>query len=96
MTLEQIRKAENALELRNIEKKFKKGRKGYSHALNSVSLTLKRGEVVGILGPNGSGKSTLVRVISTLTLPDAGRRHAGSGHDASLRYCGLHARPCFS
>jgi ABC-2 type transport system ATP-binding protein len=28
--------------------------------------------VVGILGPNGSGKSTLVRVISTLTLPDAG------------------------
>jgi ABC-2 type transport system ATP-binding protein len=72
MTLQQIQRAENAMELRNIEKKFKKGRKGYSYALNSVSFTLKRGEVVGILGPNGSGKSTLVRVISTLTLPDAG------------------------
>ncbi|MDQ3654900.1 MAG: ABC transporter ATP-binding protein [Chloroflexota bacterium] len=72
MTLEQIQRARHALELRNIEKKFKKGRKDYSHALKSVSLTLNRGEVVGILGPNGSGKSTLVRVISTLTLPDAG------------------------
>jgi ABC-2 type transport system ATP-binding protein len=58
--------------LRNIEKKFKKGRKGFANALNSVSLTLGRGEVVGILGPNGSGKSTLIRVVSTLTFPDAG------------------------
>ncbi|MEW6638787.1 MAG: ABC transporter ATP-binding protein, partial [Actinomycetota bacterium] len=39
---------------------------------DSVSLSVGRGEVVGILGPNGSGKSTLVRVISTLVLPDAG------------------------
>lgn len=61
-----------ALDLRNVEKKFKKGRNDYSYALKSVSLTLNRGEVVGILGPNGSGKSTLVRVISTLTLPDSG------------------------
>ncbi len=72
MTLEQIQRAPHALELRNIEKRFRKGRKEYSQALKSVSLTLNRGEVVGILGPNGSGKSTLVRVISTLTLPDAG------------------------
>src|SRR5680860_651872 len=72
MTLEQVRSATDALELRNIEKKFKKKRNEYAHALSSVSLTLGRGEVVGILGPNGSGKSTLIRVISTLTLPDAG------------------------
>ncbi len=72
MTLEQVQRSKYALELRSIEKKFKKGRKDFSHALKSVSLTLNRGEVVGILGPNGSGKSTLVRVISTLTLPDAG------------------------
>ncbi len=72
MTLEQIQGARHALELRNIEKKFKKGRKGFANALNSVSLSLGRGEVVGILGPNGSGKSTLIRVVSTLTLPDAG------------------------
>jgi ABC-2 type transport system ATP-binding protein len=55
-----------------VEKKFKKKRNEYSYALKGVSLTVKRGEVVGILGPNGSGKSTLVRVMSTLTLPDAG------------------------
>ncbi|MCA9832918.1 MAG: ABC transporter ATP-binding protein [Thermomicrobiales bacterium] len=67
-----IRPQENALELTNIEKKFKKKRGEYSYALKGVSLTVHRGEVVGILGPNGSGKSTLVRVISTLTLPDAG------------------------
>src|SRR5680860_549062 len=72
MTVEQVQNSRYALELRNIEKKFKKGRKDYANALNSVSLTLGRGEVVGILGPNGSGKSTLIRVISTLTLPDAG------------------------
>lgn len=72
MTLEQVRQAENALELTDVEKKFKKKRNDYSYALKGVSLTVKRGEVVGILGPNGSGKSTLVRVISTLTLPDSG------------------------
>jgi len=72
MTLEQVRQAANALELRDVEKKFKKKRNDFSYALKGVSLTVKRGEVVGILGPNGSGKSTLVRVISTLTLPDSG------------------------
>jgi ABC-2 type transport system ATP-binding protein len=61
-----------ALDLRNVDKKFRKSRGEYSYALKSVSFTLKRGEVVGILGPNGSGKSTLVRAISTLTLPDSG------------------------
>ena len=73
MTREQVRHAANALELTNVEKKFKKKRNDYSYALRGISLTVKRGEVVGILGPNGSGKSTLVRVISTLTLPDGGQ-----------------------
>ena len=72
MTSLSVANATTALQLRNIEKKFKKGRNGWSHALNDVSLTVNRGEVVGILGPNGSGKSTLIRVISTLILPDAG------------------------
>ncbi len=64
--------AQNALELRDVTKRFQKKRGDYTYALKGVSLTLKRGEVVGILGPNGSGKSTLVRVISTLTVPDTG------------------------
>jgi ABC-2 type transport system ATP-binding protein len=61
-----------ALELKNVEKRFKKRRGEVVKALDSVSLAVGRGEVVGILGPNGSGKSTLVRVISTLVVPDAG------------------------
>ncbi len=64
--------AMNALELRGVEKSFKKRRSEVVRALDSVSFTVGRGEVVGILGPNGSGKSTLVRVISTLVVPDAG------------------------
>ena len=61
-----------ALELRNVQKSFKKRRGEVVRALDSVSLSVDKGEVVGILGPNGSGKSTLVRVISTLVLPDSG------------------------
>ncbi len=41
-------------------------------AVDSVSLSVKRGEIFGVLGANGSGKSTLIRLISTLLLPDAG------------------------
>ncbi len=55
-----------ALELKSVEKSSKKRRGEIVRALDSVSLTVGKGEVVGILGPNGSGKSTLVRVISTL------------------------------
>src|SRR5215207_2783722 len=61
-----------ALELRGVEKSFKKRRREVVRALDSISLSVGKGEVVGILGPNGSGKSTLVRVISTLVLPDSG------------------------
>jgi ABC-2 type transport system ATP-binding protein len=46
--------------------------KGRITAVDNVSLTVKRGEIFGILGANGSGKSTLIRVVSTLLLPDAG------------------------
>jgi putative ABC transport system ATP-binding protein len=42
-------------------------------ALDDVSLTLERGQVVALLGPSGSGKSTLVKALGLVTLPDAGR-----------------------
>jgi ABC-2 type transport system ATP-binding protein len=42
-------------------------------ALDGVSFAVREGEVFGLLGPNGAGKSTTVRVLTTLTHPDAGR-----------------------
>jgi ABC-2 type transport system ATP-binding protein len=44
-----------------------------THALKSISLTIRAGEVLGLLGPNGSGKSTTLKLISTVLLPDRGR-----------------------
>ena len=42
-------------------------------AIDNVSITIKRREIMGILGANGSGKSTLIRMLSTLLIPDTGR-----------------------
>ena len=44
-----------------------------THALKGISLTVKSGEVLGLIGPNGSGKSTTLKLISTMLLPDRGR-----------------------
>jgi branched-chain amino acid transport system ATP-binding protein len=41
-------------------------------ALRGVTLTLARGEVLGLIGPNGAGKSTLVNVLSGFDRPDGG------------------------
>src|SRR5437660_11870640 len=41
-------------------------------AVDNVTMTIKRREIVGILGSNGSGKSTLIRILSTLLIPDTG------------------------
>jgi ABC-2 type transport system ATP-binding protein len=49
-------------------------------AVDDVSLTIRRREILGVLGSNGSGKSTLIRLISTLLLPDEGTVHV-FGHD---------------
>jgi branched-chain amino acid transport system ATP-binding protein len=46
---------------------------GLSHILFGVSLTVNKGEVVGLLGRNGAGKSTTMRSIMGLTSPKEGR-----------------------
>ena len=55
------------LELRNVSKRY-----GSIQALADVSLTLGRGELLGLVGENGAGKSTLSGVASGLVTPDSG------------------------
>ncbi|HZH70406.1 MAG TPA: gliding motility-associated ABC transporter ATP-binding subunit GldA [Flavobacteriaceae bacterium] len=45
---------------------------GAQKALNDVSFTIKKGEVVGFLGPNGAGKSTLMKILTTYFPPTEG------------------------
>jgi len=49
-------------------------------ALDGASFRIRDGEVFALLGPNGAGKSTTVRVLATLTVPDAGTAEV-AGHD---------------
>lgn len=53
--------------LGNVTKSF-----GPTVAVNDVSFTVDRGEVVGFLGPNGAGKSTTMRLITNFLEPDGG------------------------
>jgi ABC-type polysaccharide/polyol phosphate transport system ATPase subunit len=44
----------------------------YHTALSNINITIKEGDIVGLVGPNGSGKTTLLRVISGIYHPDEG------------------------
>ncbi len=61
------RAAAPVLELKGISKNF-----GAIQALQEVSLTMGRAEVVGLMGDNGAGKSTLVKIIAGNFAPSAG------------------------
>lgn len=56
------------LALEKITKRF-----GGVTAIDSVTLKIERGELVGLIGPNGAGKTTLLNLINGLYRPDAGK-----------------------
>jgi D-xylose transport system ATP-binding protein len=60
------------LQIEGMSKSF-----GGNRAVDNVSLTLKKGEVLGLLGHNGAGKSTLIKMISGAISPDAGQYIVG-------------------
>ena len=57
----------DAIVAEGLEKRY-----GKVQALAGVTFSVHESEVFGLLGPNGAGKSTTVRVLTTLTRPDAG------------------------
>ncbi|MFW6139368.1 MAG: sugar ABC transporter ATP-binding protein [Spirochaetota bacterium] len=56
------------LEVKDVSKTFD----GVVHALNSVSITARRNEIVGVVGENGAGKSTLMKILVGVYSPDSG------------------------
>jgi ribose transport system ATP-binding protein len=68
-----------AVVLRHLSKTF-----GGERALDDVSLTIRPGEVHGLLGENGSGKSTLIKVLSGFHAPDPGAELEIGGQSVRL------------
>lgn len=56
-----------SIEVQNISKSY-----GAQKALDKVSFSVKKGEIVGFLGPNGAGKSTLMKILTTYLNADEG------------------------
>jgi ABC-type lipoprotein export system ATPase subunit len=73
------------IELKNIEKTYRKPKQPPVRAVNRVSLSVQAGEFVAVLGPSGSGKSTLMNVIGLLARPDAGEYRLDGAPVAELR-----------
>jgi ABC-2 type transport system ATP-binding protein len=64
-----------AIEASGLVKSF-----GPTRAVDGVDLAVPQGSVYGVLGPNGAGKTTTIRILATLTRPDAGTARV-LGHD---------------
>lgn len=56
-----------SIEVQNLSKSY-----GAQKALDNISFSIKKGEIVGFLGPNGAGKSTLMKILTTYISADEG------------------------
>lgn len=68
--------------LNNITKTYNKGA---VKAVDSVSFSVEKGELFGLIGPDGAGKSSIFRMLTTLLLPDSGTATVG-GYDIVKDY----------
>jgi ABC-2 type transport system ATP-binding protein len=71
---------EYAIEAHHLVKRYP----GDITALDDLSITVDRGEILGLLGPNGAGKSTTIKILTTLARPDSGTASV-AGHDVLRR-----------
>ena len=71
------------IKTQSLVKTFKTGNIAV-HALNSVNLTIKKGEFTAIAGPSGSGKTTFLNIISGLDLPTSGKVFLGGSELSSI------------
>jgi len=67
-----------SIEVLNISKSY-----GAQKALDTISFSIKKGEIVGFLGPNGAGKSTLMKILTTFITADEGTASV-NGHDVNV------------
>jgi ABC-2 type transport system ATP-binding protein len=64
--------AEPVLRVKNLRKVYHSRRRGDVVAVDDVSFSVYKNEVVGLLGPNGAGKTTIIKSICTILLPTSG------------------------
>src|SRR5260364_6860 len=65
-------KETSLIEIKSVSRLFPKGSGEDLIVLEKVDLTIRAGEIVGLLGRSGSGKSTLLRIIAGLVAPSSG------------------------
>jgi len=76
---------EHAIDTLDLVKTYPGGRKAPRiRALDGFTVQVPAGTVFALLGPNGAGKSTTVKILTTLSRPDAGSAHV-AGHDVLRR-----------